>query len=126
MTGSVAGRRSRVVGDGQGDVGDTFIDGDDALVVEAVEGLVVINGDLTKGAEESLGGWDGEDDGGVQRLHEDTVTEQIGLRTAGETDLVAALELSASAERAERDGHSPGREHRRRDEDESSGGRRSW
>ena len=79
-SGCGAGERGRT------ESGDAFIDGHGVFVVEVMEGLVVIDADLAKGAEESLGGGDGEDDVGVERLHQNAVVDQIGLRPPGQAE----------------------------------------
>ncbi len=86
------------MGSGTRDIGDAFIDGDGVLVVEVMKGLVVIDADLAKGAEESLGGGDGEDDAGIERLHENAVADQIELRSPGQAKLVAAELRGAGGE----------------------------
>ena len=88
-------------------------------MVKVMKGLVVVDADLAKRAEQGLGGGNGEDDAGVERLHEDAVVDQIRLRSAGQANLVAG-ELGVAWRRAERHGHSSGRGSRLRDEDWSS------
>src|ERR1039458_2843712 len=83
------GQAGECGGQGGGDVGDAFVEGDDAIMVEVVEGLVVIDADVAEGTEESLGGGDGEDDGGAERFHEDAVAETIGLGATGEAEVCA-------------------------------------
>ena len=61
-----------------------------------MKGLVIVHAHGAKGAEQGLRGGNGEDDGGVERLHEHPVMDQVTLGSARQAHRLAAIRRNRS------------------------------